>query len=200
MQTTNTYIEYTHIHIYSERTLKVHKWTCMFTHRICIYVRITTHNFFTYELVHTNEHSTQSAVRQSRLRLRGKQTLPCGDRNGKKGQSRTQDSAERLSVSWWCKPGLGVAWIKRAVCCVCAQNMRVEINTSDCRVGNTLEAPFFTYSTWEVRCLLGMFGCAWFTAFWFGLHRPGWVGLERLGAEIPELLNIPGSSPSFQID
>lgn len=78
---------------------------------------------FAYELVHTNEHSTQSApVRQSRLGLR-----------------------EKKNITLWRQK-----WQKRS-----EQNKTVQ---------------------------------------------RGWVGLESLGAEIPGLLNIPGSSPSFQID
>lgn len=124
-----------------------------------------------------------------------KQTLPCGDRNGRKGQSRTGQCREIV-----CFLVMQTRIRSELYVCVCVC-LHVEVNTSDCRAGNTIESPSFTRLTWEVgRLPRHVWMCSVYVV-WFGLLCPGWVDLSVcLGAEIQELLNIPGSSPSFQID
>ncbi len=84
--------------------------------------------------------------------------------------------AERLSVSWWCKPGLG--WVGR-VCTTKHTRTHAHGDTSNW-VGNTFEAPFHMLnlrggiSHWHVWM------CSVY-AFWFDLLGPGWVGLRVSG-------------------
>lgn len=156
----------------------------MYTYRICIYVHITALSFFAYELVHTNEHSAQSAVRQSRLRLRESKHYLVETETAEKVRAE-EDSAERLSVSWWCKPGLGVAWIKRAVCCAHVHNKththarrnRHQWLQSRQHIWGTFFHMFNLrggMSAWHVwMCLV--------YGFWFGFTPSGMGGVRASG-------------------